>query len=285
MVMAGHGYAVLYALLVWWFSTGVVLYLDGLPRWTFRWSMGAATLLLIAAFAGLLLSSGDTSSSAAYLSFTCGLLAWGWQEMSYYTGFITGTYKTPCPQDCSGWRRFFLAIQTSIYHELAIVATAALIVALTWDGANQVGTWTFMILWWMRWSAKLNVFLGVRNLNIEWLPEHLQFLGSFFTKKPMNLLFPVSVTVSTIVATLLVQRTLAADASEFEVIGLILLATLLVLAILEHWFLVLPVPVDKLWSWGLKSHKTGHPVASSKTPLNRVAVTSSAPRRPYSAKC
>jgi hypothetical protein len=56
-------------------------------------------------------------------------------------------------------------------------------------------------------------------------------------------------------------------ASEFEVTGLILLATLLVLAILEHWFLVLPVPVDKLWSWGLKSHKTGHPVASSKTPV------------------
>ena len=37
-------------------------------------------------------------------------------------------------------------------------------VALTWGGANQVGTWTFLVLWVMRLSAKLNVFLGVPNL-------------------------------------------------------------------------------------------------------------------------
>ena len=30
-------------------------------------------------------------------------------------------------------------------------------------------------------SAKLNVFLGVPNLNEEFLPEHLRYLQSFFT--------------------------------------------------------------------------------------------------------
>ena len=48
--------------------------------------------------------------------------------------------------------------------------------ALTRDGANQVGLWTFVILWAMRQSAKLNVFLGVRNLSEEFLPEHLRYL-------------------------------------------------------------------------------------------------------------
>ena len=36
-----------------------------------------------------------------------------------------------------------------------------------------------MVLWWMHQSAKLNVFFGVRNLNEEFLPEHLEFLKSF----------------------------------------------------------------------------------------------------------
>ena len=35
---------VLYTLFAWWFSTGVILYLDGLPRHTFRWTLNGATL-------------------------------------------------------------------------------------------------------------------------------------------------------------------------------------------------------------------------------------------------
>ncbi len=32
----------------------------------------------------------------------------------------------------------------------------------------------------MNLSARLNLFLGVRNLHAEFLPEHLRYLGSFF---------------------------------------------------------------------------------------------------------
>ena len=31
-----HGWPALYTLLLWWFSTGVILYLNGLPRATCR---------------------------------------------------------------------------------------------------------------------------------------------------------------------------------------------------------------------------------------------------------
>ena len=69
----------------------------------------------------------------------------------------------------------------------------------------------------------------------------------------MNPLFPVSVTVSTAVLAWLVARAAAADAGSFEAAGYSFLAALMALAILEHWFLVLPLPTAALWSWGLRS--------------------------------
>lgn len=253
MTISQHALPALYALFVWWFSTGIIIYLDGLPQRTFRWSMLGATVVLVFSVYGLAIAGADTSVAGAYAAFTCGLLAWGWQEISFYMGFVTGSRGEPCPEGCAGWRHFGHAIQTSIYHELAIVISAAVVVGVSWGAPNQIGTWTFMVLWWMHQSAKLNVFLGVRNLNEEFLPEHLQFLKSFLTKKPMNLLFPVSVTISTVIAALLFQRAFAQDIGAFEATGFTFLGTLMVLAILEHWFLVLPLPAAALWSWGLRS--------------------------------
>jgi G3E family GTPase len=172
--------------------------------------------------------------------------------MSFYMGYVTGPRRTPCPEGCSGLRHFGHAIQTSLYHELAVIVAAVTVVALTWGGTNQIGTWTFLIMWWMHQSAKLNVFFGVRNLSEEFLPEHLQFLRSFLTKKPMNAFFPISVSVSTVITTLLFERAFAADASEFTAIGFTFVAFLMALAILEHWLLVLPFP-SKIWDWGLRS--------------------------------
>lgn len=243
----------LYALFVWWFSTGAILYLDGLPSSTFRWSMAGATVLLAGAAWGLVASRADPTPAGAYLAFTSGLVVWAWLEMTYYMGFVTGPRREACVDGCSGWRHFGHAVQASLYHELATLGLAALLLAATWGMPNQVGLWTFVVLWWMQLSAKLNVFLGVPNLSEEFLPEHLAFLKSFLTRKPMNLLFPVSVTVSVVVTTLLVQTALAPGATPFDTVGFAFLAVLAMLAILEHWFLVLPLPVEALWRWSLKS--------------------------------
>jgi putative photosynthetic complex assembly protein 2 len=275
-----------YALFVWWFSTGVIIYLDGLPRSTFRWSLIGATLVLLASLYGLRWSSADTSVMAAYAAFTYGLLAWGWQEITFYMGYVTGPRKEACPEDCSGWKHFGHAVATSLYHELAIIAAAVIVVALTWSRPNQIGTWTFMVLWWMHQSAKLNVFLGVRNLNEEFLPEHLQFLRRFLTKKPMNLLFPISVTVSTVIAVKLAQAAMQPGANDFERAGFTFLTMLMSLAILEHWFLVLPLPSAQLWHWGLKSRAVLKPfdvdiaagfLGAGKTTFLRRVLTSADP--------
>ena len=251
----------LFALFVWWLSTGIIMYLDGLPRRTFKWSLLGATVLFGASLAGLAITRDTTTLRAAYWAFTFGLLAWGWQEISFYMGYVTGPRRAPCAENCRGWRHFGHAIQTSLWHELAIIASAIGVVALTWHGRNQIGTWTFMVLWWMHQSAKLNVFLGVRNLNEEFLPEHLQFLRSFLTKKSMNLLFPVSITVSTVILVYLVQAAGAAHATRFDRAGFSFLSTMMALAILEHWLLMLPLPAAALWGWSLRSRPTVAPVA------------------------
>jgi hypothetical protein len=78
----------------------------------------------------------------------------------------------------------------------------------------------------------------------------------------MNLLFPVSVTVSTVVGAWLVEAALAAEAPGAAA-GLSFVAMLMALAILEHWFLVLPLPTAKLWHWSLASRDTVPPPASA----------------------
>ena len=276
-----------YALFIWWFSTGVIMYLDGLPQKTFKWSILGATVLMVFSLWGVYASRNDASVAGAYCAFSCGLLAWGWQEISFYMGYVTGTRKQPCPEGCSGWKHFGHAIQTSLWHELAIIAMGIVIVALTWGSKNQIGMWTFMVLWWMHQSAKLNVFLGVRNLNEEFLPEHLQFLKSFLTKKPMNLLFPLSITISTVILVKLVQAAVHAHGSRFDAAGFCFLAMLMGLAIVEHWLLMLPLPAAALWGWSLKSRKAAKPfdaevvsgfLGAGKTTFMRARLQTTGPR-------
>jgi putative photosynthetic complex assembly protein 2 len=255
--MAQYAFPALLGLLIWWFSTGLILFLDGLPRHTFRWSMTAATAMLLAALYGLAASASDTSVAGAYTAFTCAVLVWGWLEISFYMGYVTGPRTHHCQHDCGGWRHFGHAIQASLYHEIAVLAAAAIVIGQAWGSPNQFGTATFVVLWWMHQSARLNVFLGVSNLNAEFLPEHLAHIRSFFRNAPMNLLFPFSVTLSTIGAVLVAQQASLNAADSFRAVGYTLVATMLGLAILEHWFLVLPVSASRLWNsmwqWGLRS--------------------------------
>jgi len=255
-----YGLPVLYALLVWWASTGAIMYLDGLPRRTFPWTLAGATALLAAALWAAFAARGEASVPGAFVGFTAGLMVFGWVQVTFYTGLVTGPRRHACPSGCSGWRHFRHGVEATLHHELLLIAAGALLVALTWGSPNQVATWTYMVLWWMHQSAKLNVFLGVRNLNEEFLPDHLRYLTAFFRTAPMNPLFPVSVTVSTVATVLIALAALAPDATPFERAGSTFLALLMALAVLEHWFLVLPLPAMALWKWSLASRRAEPPV-------------------------
>ena len=245
------------AAFVWWSSTGLVLLLDGLPRRTFGLSLGLATLLALAALVCLSRTASHATPAGAYAAFLCALLVWGWIELTFLTGWITGPSKRAASPDASGWPRVMQAVDAIAHHELLIAAMALAIVALTWHEPNPVGAWTFLVLWAMRTSAKLNLFFGVRNLSAEFLPEHLSYLGSHFRRRRMNLLFPFAVTAATAVAAVLVHLALAAGVTEHRQVALLLTASLLALGILEHWMMVLPVPSTWLWKWALRRQSAG----------------------------
>lgn len=239
---------ILYGLLVWWASTGAALYAVGLAdRWP-RTVLAGCLALSAGSLAGLAATAGDAGTTGTYLAFTAAIGLWGAQEILFLTGRVTGPWRAPCPPGLGGWARAGYAVRAILYHELALLASGAAAFVVTAGAPNRTGAWTFAILFVMRVSAKLNVFLGVPNLTEGFLPAHLSYLKSFFSRKPMNLLLPVSVTGCTVALVLLWQQ-VGEDAAPAP----ILVATLVGLALLEHWFLVLPLPVESLWTWGLAS--------------------------------
>ena len=104
------------------------------------------------------------------------------------------------------------------------------------------------------------MFLGVRNLAEDFLPAHLKYLQSYFRRAPMNPLFPFSVVISSWLAGLLWQAASTHGVGAFEATSMTLSGALLTLAIVEHWFMVLPLPSQALWNWGLRSRTADPPV-------------------------
>lgn len=248
--------AALFVLAMWWASTALVLRLVWLgPS---AWRVALASLLGAAGFAALASCSAVRSIGAAYLGFVSALAVWGWHELMFLLGLLTGPRRSACPPDARGFRRFRLATAAVIHHELALTVTLFAVVVATWGAPNQVGTWTYGVLWVMRLSAKLNVFLGVRNLSVQFIPEHLRYLVSYFGRARMNWLMPWSVIAGSAVLGLLVASARAEEASPLLCVERTLIATLLGLAVLEHVFLALPLPDAWLFRWATRVSQQRH---------------------------
>lgn len=243
----------LFAVAAWWFGTAAILLLDRAPRHTHRWSFALATALLPLAYAGLWDTRDDTRAAGAYWGFGLALAVWAWQELAFLLGYVTGPRRTPCPPGAQGLARVRLAVQTILYHELVLVLLGTGIWAATQSGTNAAALWTWCALWLMRLSAKLNLFLGVRNLGASMLPEHLRYLGSYFRVRPMNGLFPLSALGAAALAAWVWSGGLGmpggAAHAEAEAA---LIGTLLLLALLEHAFMVLPWGPEAMWTRALR---------------------------------
>jgi putative photosynthetic complex assembly protein 2 len=240
--------AVLFAVFIWWFSTGIVLLLNGLSRRARQASLALSTLLGLWALAH---TAQQTGAAAAYCAFTSALLVWGWHELSFLSGWITGPRTTAIAPTLRGWPRFVQSVRAILWHELGIIGVGLFIVAITWRAPNLVGTWTFLVLWSMRTSAKLNLFLGVRNLSESFLPPSLAYLQSFFRRRAWNALLPFSVLGGVAVLALMVHSATQPASSSVHVLGLTLVGTLLALAVVEHLLLVLPFDATAMWRWAL----------------------------------
>jgi putative photosynthetic complex assembly protein 2 len=244
--MTRYLFPTLFALALWWASTGAIIFLYRLPRGTYRLSFAGMTAVLAACLAGLYATRDDTTAAGAYLAFTCGTLVWGWQLTGFYMGFVVGPRLEPAPAGAGERARFTRAVRASLHHELAAAAAVPITFALVWGGANQIGAWTYLMLWLMHLAAKLNIFLGARNFHAGLLPEHLRFLGEFFRHRPINMLFPLTVTAAAVAVALVLRRALDPGAPEFEAIGGVFIGFLALLGLLEIWLLMVP-PAGEAW--------------------------------------
>ena len=237
--------AIAYVILLWGISTAVILYLDSLPPRTFPASMAAATLVLAGCGGVIWWLSEAQSVAAVAASFAAGFLAWGWTEMALYMGYVTGPRKRRCPAGCAGAAHFGHAVQANLWHELAVIGFALAI----WQSGNVTATWCFLMLWLMHLSARLNVFLGVRNVSEEFVPDHMDVLKGFLRRRRMNPLFPFSTAA---LAGLTIY--LALQPPQFATV---MAATLAAIGLLEHVLLMLPLPIEKLFRWSLSGTGTG----------------------------
>jgi putative photosynthetic complex assembly protein 2 len=246
--------ASLLVLFVWWFSTGAILWrvrhADRAGGSAHQMSVLWGLPLLVGGVVGLGLSLDQASVPGTYAAFLSALAVWGWIELAFLSGVITGPNSSPSPPYARGWDRFRQATLTLLWHEAALIVALVLLAYAAWNAANPFGFYTFAILFFARASAKLNLFFGVPRINTEFLPRPLAHLASHFRHARMNWLFPISVTVLTFAAACWLERALAAPTDATQA-GHILLTALTLLALLEHWFMVLPLPDQKLWRWML----------------------------------
>ena len=246
--------AALVALFFWWFATGAILVAvrradrEGAKArlWAVLWNL---PFLLLGGF-GFLDTLGNNSVAGAYVGFLSALALWGWIELAFLTGVITGPVRQPLKAGVREWERFIRAWGTIAYHEMLLAFTLLAMIAASYCADNKFGMWTFAVLFAARVSAKLNLYLGVRKINVEFIPEHLNHLPSHFRIARMNWLFPISITGLSFALACFLERIWAVE-TQADIVGFALLSALTALALLEHWFMVLPLPDEKLWRWML----------------------------------
>ena len=241
--------ALLYTLFVWWFSTGLVLLLVLRKRRALRAGIAGAALLFPVCFIVLAKAAASPSALGVYAAFTAAIVLWGTQEVAFLSGTVTGPQPSPCPADARGFARFRHAVAAILYHEIALAVTGIALIGATWGAVNPFGGMTFAVLWAMRISAKVNLFLGVPVLNDGFLPAPVQFLRSHFRRGPVNVFFPVAVACSVGLAGTFVIFAIDPLAEQWIEVGYVLVAALVGLAVVEHVFMVVPLPIERLWQW------------------------------------
>jgi putative photosynthetic complex assembly protein 2 len=263
MGMTDTAIAVLFALVCWWFGTGIILLLNRLPAHSFRWSLGGWTVLLFLSLWGVQVSMASHSVSNAFIGFGSVIVMWGWHELAFLTGSVTGPRRGPLDPDARGWVRLRQSIAVMLHHELALLANFGLLIAMQSGQPNHLAVCTFALLWCMRVSAKFNLYFGVPRTGADYLPQHLKYLASYLVEKPVGLWLAFSTGLACCMwVWMLVQ---AQSPSQSITTGWVLLASLLGLAIVEHALMVLPVPLERVWAWALERQHV--PVFTAPAPL------------------
>jgi putative photosynthetic complex assembly protein 2 len=253
-------WACIFTAMCWWFGTGVILWLDRLPPASFRWSLLGWTMLLILSFKGVYESMREVSVANSYLAFGSVIVMWGWHELAFLTGWITGPRKVALTEGAKGWSRFKESVQVMLHHELALLLNFGVLWLMQIDQPNHLALCTFALLWFMRLSAKLNLFFGVPQNGAQYLPPHLVYLASYFKTRLVTPWFVISISAAICAWCWLVWQ--AQQGAMAITAGWVMLATLLGLAIVEHLIMIFPWPLERLWGWAMGQSSVESPLTT-----------------------
>ncbi|MFN3663566.1 putative photosynthetic complex assembly protein PuhE [Yoonia sp.] len=256
--MTGALIAALAAIFLWWFSTGVILLAVRRADKSGRHlaTVIAGLPLLCGGGWAVALSLDMATLGGVYLGFLGALAIWGWIELAFLAGVVTGPMRQDCLPGLSGKKRFFRAFATVAHHELLLTSGLLGLVLLSHGAENRIAMATYLILYLARIFAKLNLFYGVPRINMEFVPDRLLHLKTYFRRGPVTLAFPVAITALTALLAVCVERLWFAG-TDVSVVGYGLLTALAALALLEHWLMVIPLPDAKLWRWMLPPQHPG----------------------------
>lgn len=250
--------AAIATLFLWWFSTGIILWRvrvadNGTAQDHLNSVIFGLPLLGLGAICALA-SLPDLSANGIYLAFLAALSLWAWIELAFLSGVIMGPNRAPCPPFLTTKQRFWRAVGTIAWHEASLLIILISLGIASINAENPFAFGTFALLFVARVFAKLNLFLGVPRINTQFLPKPLAHLASYFRIGRITAFFPISVSILTVASALLMERTINVEHSGMSV-GYALLTCLCLLAVLEHWFMVLPLPDEKLWRWMMPAAK------------------------------
>ncbi|MEM9715863.1 MAG: DUF3623 family protein, partial [Pseudomonadota bacterium] len=146
--------AIAFACFVWWFSTGAILFVvksadNGTTRAHWNATIAGVPLLVIGLF-GLYSTTSDASVLGVYLAFLSAIAVWGWFELAFLCGVVTGPMPKPCPPGVGGLERFIRGWGAVAYSEIALVVIGLLIFLWTEDAANYFGLGTYLTLLFAR---------------------------------------------------------------------------------------------------------------------------------------
>ncbi len=227
---------------------------DRLSSGAFSWMFGLATVGVVGALVGLALTRDDLSLRGVYVAHLCAIVVWVWMEIG---GRTSAGFRA---------RRLGFARRSPLWQEMMWIVPAVGVVALTWNGANQWGVWTFVLCWWGHLSMRLTAYASAHTRDggpLIWPPW---FAAGLPPAQVLSAIFPLSVSVTTVACVWLAADALEHGLATVQGVGMALLAAQAMLACVALWLDVLPVDV---WVWRLTQIRYG---------VQRRSLTSSAAR-------
>lgn len=260
---------IVFIILMWWFSTGAVLWFANQSDTQSRAPLVAMAGVGVLGLIGVYFASFPSTSQAGaalgaakpYFAVLSALSVWAFIEFTFLTGAITGARKAACPRNVNEKERFWLAFSAINHHEYALVGGLLAVGLVSIPGGQIIAFATYALLWVMRLSAKLTLFSGAPKFALDMMPPKLSHLQSYFRHDRIGPVFWLSTIVFTAAFAAAVIILGSSTLTPHNSAGAIMLTTLLGLGVLEHWFMVLPIADSALWQWampGKNSDKIHH---------------------------